>query len=137
MEMASARDKLARAEKAAADHDVQPATQLAEQRMPMRSSPRPRRSKNAPARPLWNKTPICKRCARNPCAAANPINEDACHEHEISIGNQPSRSHWALAATTPKPNAARKMRARPYKRRRPIQTSPSTRRWIWIARKRT
>jgi hypothetical protein len=31
VEMASARDKLARAEKAAADHDVQPATQLAEQ----------------------------------------------------------------------------------------------------------
>jgi uncharacterized protein DUF4398 len=31
VEMASARDKLARAEKAAADHDAQPATQLAEQ----------------------------------------------------------------------------------------------------------
>ena len=31
VEMAAARDKLARAEKAAADHDAQPATQLAEQ----------------------------------------------------------------------------------------------------------
>jgi hypothetical protein len=31
VEMASARDKLTRAEKAAADHDAQPATQLAEQ----------------------------------------------------------------------------------------------------------
>jgi hypothetical protein len=31
VEMASARDKLARAEKAAADHEAQPATQLAEQ----------------------------------------------------------------------------------------------------------
>ena len=31
VEMAAARDKLARAEKAAADHDVAPATQLAEQ----------------------------------------------------------------------------------------------------------
>jgi hypothetical protein len=31
VEMAQARDKLARAEKAAADHDAQPATQLAEQ----------------------------------------------------------------------------------------------------------
>jgi len=31
LELAQARDKLARAEKAAADHDAQPATQLAEQ----------------------------------------------------------------------------------------------------------
>jgi hypothetical protein len=31
VEMAAARDKLARAEKAAADHDAEPATQLAEQ----------------------------------------------------------------------------------------------------------
>jgi hypothetical protein len=31
VEMAAARDKLARAQKAAADHDAQPATQLAEQ----------------------------------------------------------------------------------------------------------
>ncbi len=31
VEMSAARDKLARAEKAAADHDAQPATQLAEQ----------------------------------------------------------------------------------------------------------
>jgi hypothetical protein len=31
VEMAAARDKLARAEKAAADHDAQPATELAEQ----------------------------------------------------------------------------------------------------------
>ncbi len=83
VEMAAARDKLARAEKAAADHDAKPATELAEQANAdaqlAEATAQEHRSHKAAMELDASLQALRQEII---CATPKPINEDFSHERE-------------------------------------------------------